>query len=133
MVEIRPSAFSSITGITSVTCLATTPPDSGSYFADAVYQNATLYVPMRSVERYKAAEGWCDFQHIEGIDTGDEHGPIGDVNHDDLVNIGDVTALIDYLLDNSNEICTICADVNGDGSINIADVTALIDKLLGND
>ena len=56
---------------------------------------------------------------------------IGDVNHDHAVNIADVTALIDYLLE-TGTVCEICADVNGDGSINIADVTALIDILLNN-
>ena len=136
MVEIRPSAFSSITGITKVTCLATTPPEctgeNGNYFTDEVYKNATLYVPMRSVELYQNAAVWCNFQHIEGIDIGDEEHIIGDVNHDGLVLINDVTALIDYLLDDSIEICTTCADVNGDTNVTIADVTALIDRLLGN-
>ncbi len=131
LVEIRPSAFSSITGITRVTCLATTPPDSGDYFTDAVYQNATLYVPMRSRDLYMNAEGWSKFQHIEGIDTGDdEHSMLGDVNHDGNVTIGDVTTLIDHLLDESIEICTTCADVNGDTFITIADATDLIDILL---
>ena len=131
LVEIRPSAFSSITGITRVTCLATTPPDSGSYFADAVYENATLYVPMRSLDRYKNAEGWSRFQHIEGIDTGDHPGPLGDVNHDEVLTIKDVTDLIDYLLtDDASAICLDCADVNGDTRITISDVTALINLLL---
>lgn len=130
LVEIRPSAFSGITGITQVTCLATTPPNSGGYFADAVYENATLYVPMPSLELYKNAEGWSRFQHIEGIDTGDDPGLIGDVNNDGEVTIADVTTLIDYLLDNSYEINTACADLNGDTQISIADVTALIDQLL---
>ena len=134
MVEIRPSAFSSITGITKVTCLATTPPEctgeNGNYFTDEAYQNAILYVPMRSVGLYQNADVWCNFQHIEGIDTGDEEHIIGDVNHDGLVLINDVTVLIDYLLDNSNEICSTCADLNGDSSITIADVSILIDRLL---
>ena len=55
----------------------------------------------------------------------------GDVNHDDDVNIADVTKLIDYLLDNQTDVCLDCADVNGDEDINIADVTFLIDLLLG--
>ena len=131
LVEIRPSAFSSITGITSVTCLATTPPNSGSYFTDEVYGNATLYVPMRSVELYRNAEGWSKFQHIEGIDTGDGCTMLGDVDHDGSMGISDVSALIDYLLDNSYEICTTCADVDGDSRITISDVSTLIDMLLG--
>ena len=55
----------------------------------------------------------------------------GDVNADGEVNIGDVTALIDYLLnDNAAGINLQAADVQGDGEINIGDVTALIDLLL---
>ena len=61
------------------------------------------------------------------------HGyDLGDVNHDHAVNIADVTALIDYLLNPASEVCTICADVNTDTNVNIADVTALIDVLLSN-
>ena len=132
LVEVRASAFSSITGITKVTCLATTPPSCGSDFTDAVYQNATLYVPMRSLELYRNALVWCNFQHIEGIDTGDDEGPIGDVNGDGNVTIGDVSALIDYLMDNSYEICMPRADANGDTIISIGDVSAIIDILMGN-
>ena len=67
---------------------------------------------------------------IEKVTQG--HGyELGDVNHDEAVNIGDVTALIDYLL-GSGSVCEICANVNGDEGINIGDVTALIDKLLSN-
>ena len=55
----------------------------------------------------------------------------GDLNSDGFVNIGDVTSLIDYLLNADDaSVTTKNADVNGDGSINIADVTSLIDKLL---
>jgi hypothetical protein len=131
LVEIRASGFSSITGITRVTCLATTPPDGGTNFTEAVYQNATLYVPMRSLDLYKSAEGWSEFQHIEGIDTGGEPSLFGDINNDGDVNIADVTTLIDYLLteDDSN-VNIVNADVTMDSVINIADVTALIDYLL---
>ena len=131
LVEIRASAFSSITGITRVTCLAVTPPYSGEYFADAVYQNATLYVPMRSLDRYRNAVGWCNFQHIEGIDTGDEPSMLGDVNCDGRVSIGDVTALIDYLLNGDDSVIDLAAaDCNTDNNVSIGDVTALIDYLI---
>ena len=52
----------------------------------------------------------------------------GDVNGDDIINIDDVTSLIDFLL--SGGTPSEGADVNCDGIINIDDVTALIDKLL---
>lgn len=55
----------------------------------------------------------------------------GDVNNDGLVNIKDITDLIDYVLAADVTINTDAADVNGDEAINIADVTALIDKVLG--
>lgn len=56
---------------------------------------------------------------------------VGDVNNDGVVNIADVTSLIDYLLGgNTTGINTAAADVDDNQTVNIADVTALIDKLL---
>ena len=55
----------------------------------------------------------------------------GDVDNNGVVNITDVTELIDYLLQgDSATINAAAADVDCDGYINIADVTTLIDKLL---
>lgn len=51
----------------------------------------------------------------------------GDVNGDGEVNIGDVTYLIDMILDGNKDLK---GDVNGDGEVNIADVTAAIDIIL---
>ena len=131
LMEIRPSAFSSVTGITRVTSLANTPPNSGSYFADAVYQNATLYVPMHSLERYMSAEGWSNFQHIEGIDTGDEPGMLGDVDADGSVSIADVSKLLNFLLTGDDAGLNLdVADCDGNEDIGIGDVTALINYLL---
>ncbi len=56
----------------------------------------------------------------------------GDVNDDGLVNIDDVTVLIDYLLGSSVAINEAAADVDLTGTISIDDVTTLIDLLLGN-
>ena len=55
----------------------------------------------------------------------------GDVNRDNVVNISDVTDLINCLL--SGDYASInleAADCDPDGSINISDVTALINYLL---
>ena len=55
----------------------------------------------------------------------------GDVNMDGIVNISDVTALIDYLLtQNSTGLNMDAADTNEDGTVAIGDVTTLIDFLL---
>ena len=55
----------------------------------------------------------------------------GDVNNDGLVNIADVTALIDYLLSgDATGVNLEAANCNLDEGINIADVTALVDYLL---
>ena len=58
---------------------------------------------------------------------------LGDVNGDGKISIGDVTVLIDYLLDNNAPgVVPYAADVNGDNNVSIADISALIDKLLNN-
>lgn len=122
--------------ITSVTCLATTPPvtedtwtvwDSGlpeqpSNFDLEVYGQATLFVPVTSLEDYKTAKYWKQFSLIR---------PIGDTDGNGLLGIADVTELVDLLLTSQgNEIHFGASDVNGDGLVNITDVTELIDILL---
>ena len=76
-----------------------------------------------------------DWSNVEQVTLLQPAGPtheyeVGDVNHDGTVNISDVTALIDYILNPSGDVCDICSDLNGDGVVNISDVTALIDKIL---
>lgn len=65
--------------------------------------------------------------HVQLIDTRLK----GDTNGDGLVNISDVTSLIDYLLAGcQTSFHTENADMTDDGDINISDVTAMIDFLL---
>ena len=59
----------------------------------------------------------------------DAMNPIGDANIDGVVNVSDVTYLIDVLL-GSARAYRYANDVNGDGVIGIGDVTMLIDQLL---
>ena len=54
----------------------------------------------------------------------------GDVNHDGDVTIADVSALIDYLL-NDPTLAPVEGDMDEDGDVAIGDVSALIDYLLG--
>ena len=94
--------FYGCTYLNEVTSCAATPPSAntncfGNY-------EARLYVPQNSVTAYRNANVWKDFAYITGVDVGDDDEPIvpgwviGDVDGDGLVNIYDVTALIDYLL-----------------------------------
>ena len=75
--------------------------------------------------------GWSDEQIVTLADGGHSY-TVGDVNHDGVVGIGDVSALIDYLLGSAgNDVCATCANVDGQDGVSIADVSALIDLLLG--
>ena len=55
----------------------------------------------------------------------------GDINGDGIVNVADVTALIQIVL-NSTPVDLSIADLSGDGVVNVADVTALIQLVLNN-
>lgn len=58
---------------------------------------------------------------------------IGDVNGDGLVNVMDVTAVINHILGNTPAgFNQEAADLNGDSQINVMDITALINIILGN-
>ena len=94
-------------------------PAAGTY----VYRVKALYSDGSESE-------WSNKEVVTLFENGHGYEP-GDVNHEDGVTIADVSALIDYLLDNSSPICLICADVDGNTEVTIADVSALIDILLG--
>ncbi|MDO4511351.1 MAG: phosphodiester glycosidase family protein [Bacteroidales bacterium] len=53
----------------------------------------------------------------------------GDVNGDGVVNVSDVTALINKILGLSEYPDAVC-DINADGEVNVSDVTALINMIL---
>lgn len=58
----------------------------------------------------------------------------GDMNFDGIVNIADITSLIDYLLSGTKDITLeAIADINNDEIVNISDVTFMIDILLSGD
>ena len=57
----------------------------------------------------------------------------GDINGDGIVNMKDVTRLVNYLNDNeSYEVIKKALDVNGDGVVSIKDVTRLVEYLNDN-
>ena len=70
---IGANAFADCTSLSTVTCIAPTPPTMGQFanpssnseiFARIDVSNATLYVPAESVDAYKNAEQWKAFGQI---------------------------------------------------------------------
>jgi len=55
---------------------------------------------------------------------------VGDINHDGVVNVSDVVALVNIILNKENTVIPDEADVNGDNEINISDVVALVNYIL---
>lgn len=98
------AAFYYCEDLTDVICLAKTPPTMGDYNSlYPAYQMATLHVPERSINAYKATNWWNCFLNIVGDAT--ENNPS----------------------DNSDYLK---CDTNGDGEVNIADVNRVIDAIL---
>ena len=56
---------------------------------------------------------------------------LGDVNHDEAVDISDVVMISNYILGNPSDIFHVEeADITGDGVIDISDVVALVNIIL---
>lgn len=59
------STFKMTPRLSEIKCRVICPPDlSGKTFEAEVYENAKLYVPYNSVDRYKKAPGWRQFKKI---------------------------------------------------------------------
>lgn len=56
---------------------------------------------------------------------------VGDIDGNGVVNVSDVTALINHILNAATYDSTLC-DIDGNGEVNVTDVTALINILLRN-
>ncbi len=130
--EIDYQAFADCIGLTDVYCYIADPlrvsngyddPCYWWYLYDGDYSGRTLHVLQGMTGAYQADERWYPYfgQIVEDIF-------MGDVNGDREVNIADVNAVIDMILDGNDDNTAV--DVNGDGEINIADVNAIIDIIL---
>ena len=64
---IGPECFRSCSKMSSVTCLATTPPTCNEFNFNPMPFGCVLYVPMSSVNAYSVANGWKRFSNIQGI------------------------------------------------------------------
>ena len=81
---------------------------------------------------FKAYNGMAVYEMGKNVSGGgDEPQPLtGDVNGDGVVNVSDVTALVNRILGDPTYSDTVC-DVNGDGVVNVSDVTTLVNLILG--
>ncbi len=106
------STWRNVSGITD-TCYLVQALTSGiyEYYVKAIYTDGTESV-------------WSNIEHVTLAGA-----LIGDVNGDGDINIADVTALINAIL-NPNAVVLGNPDVNGDNEVNIADVTRLINIIL---
>ena len=89
----------------------------------------TFFYKVKALYSDGTESAWSKNQKVTLFGNGHDYQP-GDVNHSGEVAIDDVSALIDYLLDNSIALCDICADLDGDHEVTINDVSILIDMLL---
>ena len=83
--------------------------------ADVKYREAAINfeIPGAAPIKYRFSQG---------------DGLLGDVNHDGLVNISDINAVINMILAGTFDAD---GDINGDGAVNIGDINALIAIILG--
>ena len=138
LTSIGTKAFRRCATLRTIKVKATTPPTMGvqvfgEYDEDeyedefGIYTEATLYVPKGTVAAYRSADVWKNFTYIEEM----EEVMAGDANSDEVVNIADVLAIIDYILGRStNDFDIDAADMNNDGLITIADAVAVVGMML---
>lgn len=68
--SIGNTSFAGCSSLASVTIQAISPPTLGSSVFDGTSQNLVIYVPLESVDTYKAASGWSSYaSKIQAIPT----------------------------------------------------------------
>ena len=96
---------------------------ASTVFANVDKEVCILYVPKGSSDKYRAADGWKEFQNIVEM----ESDMLGDVNNDGNLNNEDINAMSDYITDGETENFIFKnADVNGDKKVNVADIVRII-------
>ena len=92
------SVFASCTVLADITCKAATPPtmDNMNVFENCVYQSATLHVYPPVADSYKSTAYWSSFTNVVGEEAVSPKQ--GDTNGDGLIDINDVTNIINRVL-----------------------------------
>ena len=103
-----------------------------NYLVENLTEGGTFYYRVRGLYSDGTQSAWSKSQLVT-LFANDHAFALGDVNHDGLINVADVTSLIAMVLGSSDSYCAVCGDMNGDTVLNVADVTALITKVLNQD
>lgn len=94
-------------------------------FAEVDLETCKLYVPAGCSQKYKAAEGWNEFQNIIEMIKGDANG-------DKKVNAADVVEAINAMNGQpSANFIEFNADIDGNGKITDADIQAISNIIMG--
>ncbi|MGM9869270.1 MAG: dockerin type I repeat-containing protein [Sodaliphilus sp.] len=100
-----------------------------SFNVEYSQENGEEVVTMLTFKCYNGIGVYKMGKNVSG--GGDEPQPLtGDVNGDGVVNVSDVTALVNKILGDTTYSDTVC-DINGDGEVNVSDVTNLVNLILG--
>ena len=95
---IENGVFSGCYSLRGVTCLSLTPPNCSSS------SNATLYVPLESLELYKSAYGWSSFSNIIGFGQ-------NTFSMDDYITLYGDTVVVPVKMENVDEITGFQTDI----------------------
>ncbi len=117
-------AFEECSGLSTIYSLNNTPLTCKQYYNTQFnYVDKTkcvVWVPKGSVNAYREADGWKDFQNIKEL-------TFGDVNIDFVVNQADLDATVDFTMDKDPEgFYENLADLNGDNKVDAVDVVKLV-------
>ena len=115
------NAFSGCSGLTAIYNYGEQPAELNYYaFREVNMSACTLYVPVKSIDLYKAAKSWKDFEHIEPIGgRAVQTDKVGATPTDNTVNIiwPTITGAASYELvikdKNGRVVCTLVFDAEG--------------------
>lgn len=128
--EIEDGAFAGMTDLYIVESGLIPPIIGPNTFNKETLKWTTLFVPEGSLEAYRNAPYWSDFENIQVLE-GISKTYVGDMNKDKRLDVADLTSMV---LQVKNETRTnqsnAYMDVNRDGWVNKDDVAALASILL---
>lgn len=119
---IGTKAMAGMTGLTRITAKPTTVPLLGHDVWAGVEQKEVELAAASA--NYLSAMQWNEFKITKRY-------IMGDANSDDLVNVTDITTIINYILGNTPENFNFdAADCTPDSIINVSDITMVINLIL---